>query len=116
LAVRFCGYLHPPVTGDYEFWLAGATDAVLFMSSDDNPANKAAIAKTPDRSRTLTGSRFQGNSPWAPPVSLEAGRRYYIEALVLIEKGEGHLSVAWKRPGSSRELLTGEFLSPFKPK
>ena len=113
--VRYCGYLHPPVTGDYEFWLAGATDAQLFMSPGENPADKVPIARTVDDSRKLDKPRFQGGSPWEPPVPLVAGRRYYIEALVFIEKGEGHLSVAWKRPGEPRELLTGEYLSPFQP-
>jgi hypothetical protein len=68
------------------------------------------------RPKEWDAPRFRGSSLWAPPVPLVAGQRYYIEALVFIEKGEGHLSVAWKRPGGSRELLTGEFLSPFKPK
>jgi ferric-dicitrate binding protein FerR (iron transport regulator) len=116
--VRFRGYLHPPVSGDYEFWLATATDAVMFVSPDERVADKVAIARMQDvgRPKEWDAPRFRGSSLWAPPVPLVAGQRYYIEALVFIEKGEGHLSVAWKRPGGSRELLTGEFLSPFKPK
>jgi hypothetical protein len=116
VAVRFRGYVHPPITGDYEFWLAGATDARLFMSPNENPADKVPIAVTVDNSRKLDQPRFRGSSSWAPPVPLVAGHRYYIEALLFIEKDEGHLSVAWKHPGASRELLAGEYLSPVKPK
>ena len=118
LGVRFCGYLHPPATGDYEFWLATATDAVLFLSPSERADDKVPIARMQNagRPKTWDAPRFKGSSLWAPPVPLVAGRRYFIEALVVIEKGEGHLSVAWKRPGGSRELLTGEYLSPFKPK
>jgi hypothetical protein len=120
LAVRFRGYLHPPASGNYEFWLAGATEAMLFMSPNENPAHVIRIAS----SRESVGVREwdhpravgQGDTQWSSLIPLVAGKRYYIEALVLIEKGEGHLSVAWKRPGASRELLTGEYLSPFKPK
>jgi FecR protein len=116
VGMRFCGYLHPPVTGNYEFWLAGATDAELFMSPDDNPAAKVVIANGPGFSKSNWDQpRFRGGSQWAPPVPLVAGRTYYIEAIVFIYAGEGDLSVAWKRPGASRELLTGEYLSPFKP-
>ena len=116
LGFRFCGYVHPPVTGDYEFWLAGAAGATLFMSPDENPADGVAIAGTAADIRTLDLPRFQGPSAWSGALPLVAGRRYYVEALVCIENGEIHLSVAWKRPGKPREPLTGEFLSPFKTK
>ncbi|HRI15820.1 MAG TPA: FecR domain-containing protein [Verrucomicrobiota bacterium] len=115
-AVRFCGYVHPPVTGDYEFWLAGGTQAVLFMSPSEDPAEKVTIAVNRDASQSLDQPRFRGGSPWAPPTPLVAGRRYYVEALVFVGHGEGHLSVAWKIPGQERQPLTGEYLSPFKPK
>jgi hypothetical protein len=87
------------------------------MSPNENPAEAVGIAR---QQRTGMGGRwdaprFQGPSLWSSPIPLVAGRRYYIEALVTIEKGEGHLSVAWKPPSGTRELLTGEFLSPFKP-
>jgi hypothetical protein len=54
-----------------------------------------------------------GESPWCPPVPLVAGRQP-IEVMVLINGGSGHLSLAWKRPDTNRELLTGEYLSPMK--
>jgi hypothetical protein len=117
-AVCFRGYLHPPVTGSYEFWLATATDATLFMSPGENPVDAVTIATTQrfGAARDWNAPRFQGSSLWCPPMPLVAGRRYYIQAQVIIPKGEGHLSVAWKRPGGERELLTGEFLSPYTPK
>jgi ferric-dicitrate binding protein FerR (iron transport regulator) len=115
LGVRFRGYLHPPVTGEYEFWLAGATDAQLLMSRTERDADKMTIAVS-RLDKTWDAPRFQGGSQWAPPTRLVAGRRYYVEALLLIRRDEGHLSVAWKGPGRPRELLTGEFLSPAEPK
>ena len=116
VGMRFCGYLHPPVTGNYEFWVAGATDAQLFMSPNDDPAGKVLIGNDSGfRGKNWDQPRFQGGSQWAPPVPLVAGRTYYIEAIVFIYAGDGDLSVAWKRPGEPRELLTGEYLSPFQP-
>jgi hypothetical protein len=34
----------------------------------------------------------------------------------MIPSGGGHFSITWQPPGDSRQLLTGEFMSPFKPK
>ena len=98
------------------FWIAGATDARLSMSPTELEADRVQIAQNVNHDNTWDGPRFQGTSQWAPPVPLVAGRRYYIEGLLLIERGEGHLSVAWKGPGRPRELLTAEFLSPAEPK
>lgn len=114
--VRFCGYLHPPVTGDYEFWLTGAADASLNMSPNENPADEVVILNMQDDRTWNLPFPNRAVIPSPPAIPLVAGRCYYIEAIAFIEKGEGHLSVAWKRPGASRELLTGEFLSPVKPK
>jgi len=116
LGVRFCGYLHPPVTGEYEFWLSGATSAKLFISPTENPADEVTVAFVLEPSRNMDRPRYQTSpSAWAPPVRLVAGRRYYIEALVFVDKGEGFLSIAWKRDGQSREPLAAEFLSPYTP-
>ena len=46
--------------------------------------------------------------------AIERVRSGYIEAIMTVPKGEGHVSVAWKRPGAAREPLTGEYLSPFE--
>jgi hypothetical protein len=117
LGVRFCGYLHPPVTGEYEFWLSGATSAKLFISPTENTADEVPVAQVLEPSRNMDRPRYQSaTSAWAPPVPLIAGRRYYIEALVFVDKGEGYLSIAWKRDGQSREALAAEFLSPYTPK
>ena len=115
LVVRFRGYLHPPASGDYEFWLAGATEAQLYISATVREEEKVQVAQVLDASaKSWDAPRFGGTSRWGPPVPLVAGRRYYTEALVLIKHGEGHLSVAWKGPDRPRELITGRFLSPCK--
>jgi hypothetical protein len=48
--------------------------------------------------------------------ALVAGRRYYIEVLHKAGPGRNHLSVTWKRPDNRFEVISGEYLSPFKPK
>ncbi|MHC4283284.1 MAG: PA14 domain-containing protein [Planctomycetota bacterium] len=38
------GFLYPPVSGDYTFWISSDDASELWLSTDDNPANKALIA------------------------------------------------------------------------
>src|SRR6185503_7824961 len=44
-ANRFSGFFLPPTTGNYIFFIAGDDDSDLFLSTDDNPANKKLIAQ-----------------------------------------------------------------------
>jgi hypothetical protein len=116
---RLCGYLHPPVSGNYEFWLAAQGNAQLFLSPDQNSKHKVAIATAAEAMQPRNwdaGSPHHGAAQLSEQIRLEAGRCYYIEAVAVVPKGEGHLSVAWKRPGAARELLSGEFLSPIESK
>jgi len=113
LGVRLRGYLHPPVTGDYQFWmiysLREPNYAEVTMSRNERPADRVII--------TRTGIHGRGASQAPPPIPMVAGRRYYVEAQILItSESDGRLSMEWKPPGGTREPLTGKFLSPFKPK
>jgi len=126
--VRLCGYIHPPVSGEYRFWLESPpTDfraagyAALLMSPTENPADAVEIAQTGGSGMMFGGAAspyISGDSKTRapPPVPLVAGRRYYFEARMIIERGKGTLSVVWQPPGQDREVLSGKYLSPWKPK
>jgi ferric-dicitrate binding protein FerR (iron transport regulator) len=129
LGIRICGYVHPPVTGDYEFGLdcslPGTSCAELSLSPNEKRADAFQIDRTggtmPSKDLEIRAARSRGAVGIAvvPRVAfrLEAGRRYYIEMQILINtRGEAHLAVSWRQPGGTRQPLTGEFLSPFKPK
>jgi hypothetical protein len=71
------GWLRPPVSGDYKFSIALDDNGELWLSSDDNPTNKALACH-------LSG--FTWPREWAKyseqeskPISLVAGRLYYYE-------------------------------------
>jgi ferric-dicitrate binding protein FerR (iron transport regulator) len=112
--MRYCGYLQPSVTGKYEFWLSGSAGATLFLSPNDQPGAKVTIANT--LGSQFDAPRFQGPSPWAPPVPLIAGHSYYIELLIIIRQEEGNFSIAWKRSDAARENIPTDCLSPLIPK
>lgn len=107
---RVRGYLHPPASGNYLFWIASDDAGELWMSEDENPANKRRICFvdpwTPPREWTWQPSQQ------SPPISLQAGRSYYIEALHKQGETDDSLAVAWQAPGGVREIIPGRVLSP----
>ena len=110
-AQRLRGYIHPPKTGEYTFWIASKDWASLYLSPDENPANKVQMAHCPE-----TGPRdwLNDERQQAAGVPLTAGRSYYFEVVHKAGVGDDHLAVAWQPPGGEREIIPGKFLAPFK--
>ncbi len=114
---RLRGYLHPPVTGEYKFWMASANPAYLFLSRSGSPQDMQAELSTGGQAfrewdyvkQPGDGGRLRSLS-----IPLTAGRRYYVEVVMTAPAGEAHLSIAWQPPGGQRETIRGEFLSPFE--
>ena len=108
---RIRGYICAPQTGNYTFYIAGDDQAGLWLSTDDNPANKTLIAYnlTPVGFRAWTTKATQKSAP----IRLVKGVRYYIEALHKQSSGANHLSVAWVMPNGVTEApIPGNRLSP----
>ena len=95
--VRLSGWITPPVTGDYRFFLATDDQGALFLSTDETPANRRQIA--------AEGS-WRGHRTWLTDrnpdeaqsalILLEAGRRYWVEALMKEAAGGDNLAVTWQ--------------------
>ena len=101
---RMRGYLHPPVTGEYRFWLSSDDGSELYLSTDDNPANKVKIASL----------ETAGSGQQSEVVTLTAGQRYYIEALGQHADWADSLSVHWTIPGGeANAAITKTYLSPY---
>ncbi|HUS91547.1 MAG TPA: lamin tail domain-containing protein [Phycisphaerae bacterium] len=116
---RMRGYVYPPTTGNYVFWIASDDGSQLFLSTDEDPAHKVPIASvggwTNSREWTRTASQQSA------PIHLEAGRRYYIEALHKEGGGGDNLAVRWQLPdgswenGDANQPIPGQRLSPYNP-
>lgn len=108
---RVHGYLYPPETGDYQFWIAADDAGELWLSTDEDPANARLIASAP----TWTSQQEWDRHPeqTSVQIELEAGKRYYIMALQKEATGKDNMAVAWLVPGGYREVIEGQFLSPF---
>lgn len=108
---RIRGYIHPPVTGDYVFWIASDDTGELLLSTDADPANAVGIARAPQWTRAREWDKYPEQT--SHTVYLEAGQRYYIEALQKEADVKDNLSVAWQIPGEERTVIDGAYLSPF---
>ncbi|HYX37165.1 MAG TPA: endo-1,4-beta-xylanase, partial [Oligoflexus sp.] len=114
---RIRGFIHPPESGDYNFYISGDNEAKLFLSTDDKPNNLSGQPAAFLTSQQWTGpgewEKFPGQASQA--VRLEAGRRYYFQVLQKNGGGAGGVAVGWKRPGGNLERpITGANLSPFE--
>ncbi|GAA4437997.1 hypothetical protein GCM10023188_32830 [Pontibacter saemangeumensis] len=108
---RIRGYVTAPVSGEYTFWIAGDDNAVLYLSTSDNPTDKKQIAYVNGWTYSREWSKY--TSQQSVKVPLEAGRRYYIEALHLEMGGGDNLAVGWQLPNGAKEMpIAGGRLSP----
>jgi hypothetical protein len=74
---RMKGWLMPPVTGDYVFWIASDDTGELWLSSDDHPENKIRVCFAPGSTGVEEWNKFLEQQSIL--ISLEAGEAYYFE-------------------------------------
>lgn len=108
---RVSGYLVPTKTGDYQFWLAANDAGELWLSTDSSKINKRKIAYTSSWTSYKEWEKYATQK--SSSISLIAGKKYYIEALIKDDAGNDHLSVAWKGPGmESEEIIPNDNFEP----
>jgi len=105
------GYIIPPLTGNYTFWVCADDAAELWLSTNDSPANirLASFCLLP-----------VGTNAWevypeqrSAPVHLSAGQRYYFEVLHKENTGNDHVAIGWERPdGILQRPIPAAYLSP----
>jgi len=106
---QLSGYLIPPRSGTYTFWIAADDQGELWLSVDDSPAQVRLIASAPQ----WTGQRQWDKYPaqQSVPIHLAAGRRYYFTVLHKEAGQKDNVAVAWEGPGIERAVIAGEYLS-----
>ncbi len=107
------GYLIPPQSGSYRFWICSDDGSDLYLSTTTNSGSLVRIAY-------LSGAA--GYQQWNKSVSqrsalisLIAGQGYYIEARHKEGGGDDHIQVAWSGPatGGQTNIIPGLYLAPF---
>ncbi|MCB1275934.1 GEVED domain-containing protein [Prosthecobacter sp.] len=110
---RMRGWIYPPVSGQYTFWVSGDDETQLFLSTDETPANATMIANVPVWTGSLEWTKY--TSQKSVKITLEAGKAYYIEALMKEGSGGDNLAAAWELPGTSTGpvVISGQYLAPW---
>ncbi len=111
---RARGYVTPPTTGNYTFWIAADDNAELWLGTSSDPSTARIIASAP----TWTGSRewTKFSQQQSAVIALTAGTSYYIETRHKEGSGGDNLAVGWQGPGITGETerpIPGTRLSPF---
>ena len=110
---RLRGYVIAPQTGSYTFLLAGDDQAQLYLSPDESPLRAGLIASVPSSTTARQWNPVKFASQQSDPVTLVAGRRYYVEVLHQQGGGGDHVAVAWRRPdGVLQGPIPGTQLAP----
>jgi len=98
---RIRGFLVPPQSGDYIFWVVSDDSSELWLSPTDSPKDKVKVAFV---AGYVPRGKWDGQpSQKSQPVTLKAKRPYYFETLHKQGGGEDHLAVGWQLPDASRE-------------
>jgi hypothetical protein len=108
---RLRGYLTPPRSGDYTFWIGSDNGSEFWLSTDDSTAN---LRKLLDFDAYAIYLDFDSAPQQeSAPIRLIGGTPYYFEALFQ-EDGSGFdwLAVAWQGPGiAERQVVGAQFLA-----
>ncbi|MEO1574628.1 MAG: PA14 domain-containing protein, partial [Pseudomonadota bacterium] len=96
---RLRGIFYAPASGSYTFWVSGDDNTVLNLSTNAIAANRETVASVPGWSAPRQWDKFPEQQ--SAPITLEAGRPYYIEALQKEGGGGDNVAVAWQRPGNA---------------
>jgi signal transduction histidine kinase len=113
---RMRGYLQPPVTGNYRFWIASDNSSELWLSTDANPAKARRIASVVRFGFVNPHEWSKYPSQRSELIPLKAGEVYYLEALAEQTDQAENLSVAWQVPPADESpinVIEGHYLAPW---
>ncbi len=112
MGARIRGYICPPTTGKYTFYLAGDDGVELWLSTSSNPANKIKIAGYVGWTGFHEFDKYPGQT--SADITLQVGQSYYVELLHKNGSGGDHVTVGWVLPNGRNETpIPGSRLAPF---
>lgn len=118
--MRLRGFLTPMVSGDYRFWISGNNRCDLYLSDGESRFTHRRIASVePDGEKqggTKKGQWDKYESQKSELITLEAGKRYYLEVIHKSAWWKGHVGLAWTPPGQENlEEIPVSVLSAYLP-
>lgn len=118
---KISGWITPTESGDYYFFLRADDAARLYLSSNaaiPDPATDTPICTEPDCCDAFYEPDSGDPATTATPISLVAGQRYGVLALLKEAGGGDYLMVAWRKStdttaAAALPYLPGQFLSAY---
>lgn len=115
---RITGWIMPTETAEYYFFLRADDAARLYLSTTEalpDPAVDWPIANEPDCCDGFYEPDSGDPATTPTPISLQAGRRYGVLALLKEAGGGDYLMVAWRKstddtPAANLPYLPGQYL------
>jgi pimeloyl-ACP methyl ester carboxylesterase len=109
---RIRGYICAPMTGAYRFWIASNDNSELWLSTDTDPLKRLKIASVTGSTNVRQWTKYA--SQQSALITLQAGTKYYIEALHKEGIESDHLAVGWQLPDATFERpIPGTRLFPW---
>ncbi len=109
---RMFGWLIPPQTGDYTFWIASDGVSELRLSTNPNPANAKLIAGVSTTTKPRQWDKETNQK--SAPITLQAGQKYYIEALHMEATGNDNLAVSWQGgPITTQAVISSTYIDGY---
>jgi len=105
--------LHPPVTGEYTFWVGSDNSSELWLSPDADARHAKKIAFVPRFGWVGVHEWSRYASQRSEPVLLQAGQTYFVQAFQEQTTRGDNLSVAWQGPGLKQSVIDGAWLTPW---
>lgn len=111
--VKVYGYICPPTTGNYVFWIAADDASELWISTTGSSANKVKRAWNTAFTNSRQWNKYATQK--SVSIALTAGTKYYVEALMKEGSSGDNMAVGWAKPGQSTtapsEVIPGTVLS-----
>lgn len=102
------GFIEPPATGEYRFYISGNDQAEFWLSTSESPDDADLLAMTP--AWTYVNQFNKYSSQTSPYVVLESGKRYFFRVLQKEGFGSDHFAVAWEGPGISQQVIGSSYI------
>lgn len=118
---RITGWITPTESGDYYFFLGSDDAGRLYLSSNETPPNPETdtpICIEMDCCGAFMEPDSGDAATTATPITLQAGKRYAILALLKEGGGGDHLEVAWRKSTDTTAAaglprIPGQYLSAY---
>lgn len=99
------GYIEPPETGNYTFWIYGDDETRLWITTDAadplNPAKKQPLSWVSGYTAVREWAKFPEQQ--SAPVALEKGKQYYVEVMQKEGGGNDGMGFGWQLPSGKLE-------------